>query len=102
MERILFLREHLIRERDTITVVHFSGLPLMRINISAYTVLMNNLSQNGSAVATVSVNSPVSVNVDNNGRCRSRYCKRVYNNGTVIVNVDSYGSDLSRYCQRLH
>ena len=46
--------------------------------------------------------APVSVNVDNNGRCRSRYCKRVYNNGTVSVNVDSKGSDFSRYCQRLH
>ena len=45
---------------------------------------------------------PVSVNVDNNERYSSRYCKRVYNNGTVTVNVDSNGSDLSRYCQRLH
>ena len=36
-------------------------------------------------VASVSVNAPVSVNVDNNGRYSSRYCKRVYNNGTVSV-----------------
>ena len=49
-----------------------------------------------SYVALVIVNAPVSVNVDNNGRYRSRYCKRVYNNGTVSVNVDN------GYCQRLH
>ena len=53
-------------------------------------------------VAPVSLNAPVSVNVDNNGRYRSRYCKRVYNNGTVSVIVDSNGCDLSHYCQRLH
>ena len=35
------------------------------------------------AVAPVRVNAPVSVNVDNNGRYRSRYCESVYNNGTV-------------------
>ena len=51
-----------------------------------------------SLVAPVSVNSPVSVNVDNNGKYRSRYCKRVYNNGTLSVNVDSNGSDHSRNC----
>ena len=50
-------------------------------------------------VTLLSVKAPISVNVDNNGRCRSRYCKRVYNNGTVSVNVDSNGGDLSRYCQ---
>ena len=55
-----------------------------------------------SRVAPVIVNAPVSVNVDNSGRYRSRYCKRVYKNGAVIVDVDSNGSDLSRYCQRLH
>ena len=44
----------------------------------------------------------VCVNVDNNGRDRSRYCQRVYNNGTVSVNVDSNESALSRYGQRLH
>ena len=54
------------------------------------------------SVATVSVNAPVSVNVDNNGRYRSPYCKWVYNSGTVSVNIDSNGSDLTRYCQRLH
>ena len=43
----------------------------------------------------VSVNAPVIVNVDNNGRCRSRYCKRVYNNDTVSVNFDSNGRDLT-------
>ena len=64
---------------------------------------MKNLTiQTKSDVATVSVNAQVSVNVDNNGRCRSRYCKRIYNNGTVSVNVDSNVSDPSRYCQRLH
>ena len=55
-----------------------------------------------STVAHVSVNAPVSVNVDNNGRYRSHNCKRVYNNGTVSVKVDSNESDLSRYCQYLH
>ena len=54
-------------------------------------------------VAPVCVSAPASVNVDNNGRYRSRYCKRrVYNNGTVsvtltvislvIVNVYTVGS----------
>ena len=38
-----------------------------------------------SYVSPVSVNAPVSVNVENNGRYRSCYCKRVYNNGTVSV-----------------
>ena len=42
-----------------------------------------------SPVALVSAKAPVSVNVDNNGRDRCRYCQRVYNNGTVSVNVDS-------------
>ena len=54
-----------------------------------------------SLVAPISVNAPVSVYVDNNGRYHTRYCKRVYNNGTVSVNVDINGSDVSRYCQRL-
>ena len=53
-------------------------------------------------VASVSVNAPISVNVDNNGRYRPRSCQLVYNNGTVSVNDDSSGSDASRYCQRLH
>ena len=51
-----------------------------------------------SLVASVSVNSPISVNVDNNGKYCSRYCKRVYNNGTLSVNVESNVSDPSRYC----
>ena len=51
------------------------------------------------SVAPVSVNTSVSGNVDNNRRCPSRYCKRVYNNGTVSVNIDSNGSHVSRYCQ---
>ena len=54
------------------------------------------------SVAPVSVNARVSVNVDNNGRYSSPYCKRLYNNGTVSVNVDSNGGDPSRFCQRLH
>ena len=53
-------------------------------------------------IVAVCVNAPASVNVDNNGRYRSRYCKRVYNNDTVSINVDSNGGDISRYCQRLH
>ena len=46
-------------------------------------------------VAPVIVNDPVSVNVDNNGRYRSRYCKRVYSNGTISVNVYSNVIDIS-------
>ena len=42
-----------------------------------------------SVNAPVSVSAPVSVNIDNNGRCRSRYCKHLYNNSTVRVSVDS-------------
>ena len=49
-----------------------------------------------SIVAPISVNASVSVHVDNNGRYRSHYCKRVYNNGTVSVNVYSNGSDAYR------
>ena len=46
------------------------------------------------SVRPVSVNAPVSVNVDNNRTYRSSYCKRVYNNSTVRVNVDTNGRAL--------
>ena len=55
-----------------------------------------------SSVAPNSVNAPVSEKLNNNGSCRSRYCKRIYNNGTISVNIGSNGSGPSRYCQRLH
>ena len=53
-------------------------------------------------VTPVSVNAPVSVNVDNNRRYRYHYCKHVNYNGTFSVNVDSNPGDLSLYCQCLH
>ena len=56
------------------------------------------VAQLGEHVASVSVNAPASVNVDNYRRYRSLYCKRDYNNGTVSVNVNSNWRDLSRFC----
>ena len=39
-------------------------------------MLSSGLLADTSCVALISVNAPVSVNDDNNGRYRSRYCKQ--------------------------